>query len=311
MKAAKFFAGATLLLLTACSPKVTTHITKAYPGVIPADSVHVIELGETIPNTAQMIGRVFVADRRTSTKCEYDQVLRLAKEATGKNGGNGLAITEHLEPSRWRSPCHQISGLMLRLSDMEVDTLKVNSLQDMVDLEHLEARKRKEGRRAPANTFEGSIGYGWITSSIYDADGYSMGSKSGLEWKFSYEYTWSNNWGVGLQYSGFRTSFPGGNMTLSYIAPEWVARYRWNKLILKAGLGIGAFLYHEPFYNSAGVGAHVTVGLEYMLTNHWGVGVSLNTVNGTLPDRGDVILNDNERTGVSRINVLGGLRYYF
>ena len=79
MKAANFFAGATLLLLTACSPKVTTHITKAYPGVIPADSVHVIELGETIPNTAQMIGRVFVADRRTSTKCEYDQVLRLAR----------------------------------------------------------------------------------------------------------------------------------------------------------------------------------------------------------------------------------------
>lgn len=311
MKAANFFAGTTLLLLTACSPKVTTHITKAYPGVIPADSVHVIELGETIPNTAQMIGRVSVADRSTSINCRYDQVLRLAQEATGKNGGNGLAITDHLKPSPWGSSCHQISGLMLRLSDMEVDTLKVNSLQDMVDLDHLVARKRKEERRAPSSTFEGSIGYGWITSKLYDADGYSMGSKSGLEWKLSYEYTWSSGWGIGLQYSGFRTSFPGGNMMLSYIAPEWVARYRWNKLILKAGLGIGAFLYHEPFYNSAGVGAHVTVGLEYMLTNHWGVGVSLNTVNGTLPDRGDVILNDNERTGVSRINVLGGLRYYF
>lgn len=98
-KAHLFVAGATLLLLTACSPKVVTHISKTYPDVIPADSVHVIEPGGMVPNTAETIGRVAVVDRGFSNKCRYDQVLRLAQEATGKNGGNGLAITDHLEPS--------------------------------------------------------------------------------------------------------------------------------------------------------------------------------------------------------------------
>lgn len=312
MKTAHFFAaGATLLLLTACSPKVITHISKTYPEVIPADSVHVVELGETVPNTAETIGRVAVVDRGFSNKCRYDQVLRLAQEATGKNGGNGLAITDHLKPSFWGSSCHQISGLMLRLSDMEVDTLRVNPLQDVIDLGHVVVKEQKEKRRAPASTFEASIGYGWITSKLYDPDGKSLGSKGGLEWKLSYEYTWSSGWGIGLQYSGFKTSFPGGDMMLSYIAPEWVARYRWNKWIMKAGLGVGVFLYHEPFYNSTGVGAHVTIGMEYMIDTHWGIGVTANTVNGSLPDRSEVKLKDNERSGITRINVLGGIRYYF
>ena len=98
---------------------------------------------------------------------------------------------------------------------------------------------------------------------------------------------------------------------LSYIAPEWVARYRWDKWIMKAGLGVGVFLYHEPFYNSTGVGAHATIGMEYMIDTHWGIGVTANTVNGSLPDRSEVKLKDNERTGITRINVLGGVRYYF
>ena len=44
---------------------------------------------------AETIGRVSVVDRGTSTNCRYDQVLHLAQEATGKIGGNGLAITNH------------------------------------------------------------------------------------------------------------------------------------------------------------------------------------------------------------------------
>ena len=312
MKIANLFAaGTTLLLLTSCSPKVITHISKTYPEVIPADSVCVIELGETVPNTAETVGRVSVVDRGFSNKSRYDQVLRLAQEATGKNGGNGLAITDHLKPSFWGSSCHQISGLMLRLSDMEVDTLKVNPLQDVIDLGHVVAKEQREKRRAPSSTFEGSIGYGWITSKLYDADGNSLENKGGLEWKLSYEYTWSSGWGIGLQYSGYKTSFPGGNMMLSYIAPEWVARYRWDKWMLKAGLGVGVFLYHEPFYNSTGVGAHATISGEYMMDEHWGIGISVNTVNGTLPERSEVKLKDNERSGITRINVLGGLRYYF
>ncbi len=311
LKTVNLYGVAMLLLMTACSPKVVTHISKVYPDIIPTDSVYVIELGDKVPNTAETIGRISVVDRGTSSKCRYDQVLHLAQEATGKNGGNGLAITDHLKPSFWGSSCHQISGLMLRLSDRQVDTMKVNPVQDMIELDHVVTKERAENRRAPSSTFEGSIGYGWVTSKLYDVDGRSLGSKGGVDWKLSYEYTWSSGWGIGMQYSGFRASFPGGNMMLSYIAPEWVVRSRWDKWILKAGLGLGLFLYNEPGYHSSGLGAHATIGLEYMITNQWGVGISANTINGSLPDRSEVKLKDNERTGITRFNVLGGIRWYF
>lgn len=312
MKSTKLYAAATVLLLTACSsPKVITDIVKTYPGIIPADSVYVIELGEKVPNTAEALGRVSVVDRGNSTHCRYDQVLHLAKEATGQVGGNGLVLTDHLKPSFWGSSCHQISGLMLRLSDREVDTLSVSTVQDMIDLDKVITRKRKASRRVSPHTFEASIGYGWVDSKLYDMNGESLGFKGGLDWKLSYEYAWSSGWGVGVQYSGSRTSFEGGDMMLSYIAPELLMRARFNRWILKWGLGVGLFLYDDSYYNASGVGMHVNLGMEYMLSDHWGIGLSFNTINASLPNQEGVKLKDNERSGISRLNALGGLRYYF
>lgn len=108
LKTVNLYGVAMLLLMTACSPKVVTHISKVYPDIIPTDSVYVIELGDKVPNTAETIGRISVVDRGTSSKCRYDQVLHLAQEATGKNGGNGLVITDHLKPSFWGSSATDI-----------------------------------------------------------------------------------------------------------------------------------------------------------------------------------------------------------
>lgn len=80
-------------------------------------------------------------------------------------------------------------------------------------------------KRAPASTFEASVGYGWITSKLYDVNRRVLGKKAG--WNGSWL---TNTLGVvvweGVQYSGFKVSFPTGDMLLSYIAPEWVMRYR-------------------------------------------------------------------------------------
>lgn len=298
------------ILLASCSPKVVTDLVKTYPNPIPTDSVWVIELGDPMPNSAETIGRVSVVDRGTSTKCRYDEVVHLAREATGKAGGNGLAITDHREPSLWGSSCHQISGLMLHLSDREVDTLKVNPVQDMISLNLAVAKNERAKRRAPANTFEASVGYGWVTSKLYDLNNRSVGSKGGVEWKLGYEHIWSAGWGVGVQYSGFKATFPEGDMVLSYLAPEFAGRTKFDKWILKYGVGIGLLLYHEPFYSSAGFGTHLTLGVEYMVTKQVGLAVSANTVSASLPERDGVQLNKNERNGIGRFNLLGGLRVY-
>ena len=69
MKETKLLAVTAILLLTSCSPKVVTHIVRTYPNPVPADSVYVIEPGDTVPNTAETLGSVSVVDRGTSRKC--------------------------------------------------------------------------------------------------------------------------------------------------------------------------------------------------------------------------------------------------
>lgn len=100
-------------------------------------------------------------------------------------------------------------------------------------------------------------------------------------------------------------------MVLSYLAPEVTLRTKFNKWILKCGVGMGLFLYNEPYYSTAGFGAHVTMGLEYMLSSHVGLGVSASSIASNLPKRDGVELKKDEKSGINRINVLGGLRFYF
>lgn len=308
MKNIHLFSGVVIMLLfVSCSPKVVTVLAKTYPEVVLPDSVIVIEMGETVPNSAEAIGRVSVVDRGFSTQCKYDQVVYLAKEATGKAGGNGLVITNHMEPSFWGSSCHQISGLMLHLSNLEVDTLKANPVQDFLTVTNEERRKRM----APANTFEMSVGYGWITSRLYDYSGNSLGHKGGVEWRLGYEHVWKSGLGVGFQYSGYRAAFDEGNMVLSYLAPELVGRTKLNKWILKYGVGFGLLLYHEPNNDMTGFGGHLTIGVEYMLSKNIGLGATTSYVSGSLPNEDDMNLKENERSGINRFNLLGGLRFYF
>ena len=70
-----------------------------------------------MPETAERIGSVQVVDGGASTKCNYEQVVALAKLETAKNGGNALALMDHRKPSLLGSSCHQIAGDMLWIGD--------------------------------------------------------------------------------------------------------------------------------------------------------------------------------------------------
>ena len=76
------------ILLGSCAPKVLTHIEKKYPSRIVADDVRLYGVGQVVPETAERIGSVRVVDGGASTKCNYEQVVALAKLETAKNGGS-------------------------------------------------------------------------------------------------------------------------------------------------------------------------------------------------------------------------------
>lgn len=160
--------------LTSCAPKVITDIVKVYPVTTDPENVILYEVNDTVPNTAEVIGRVSVVDNGASMKCNYDQVLALAKKETSKNGGNALALTDHKKPSILGSSCHQIAGMMLNINDTVIDSYNPNSF-----IEAKEIRTERERRMRPTtNTIYANIGYAWITSKYYLPSGASGNPKT-------------------------------------------------------------------------------------------------------------------------------------
>lgn len=104
------------LFLGSCAPKVLTEIKSTHTPIVTAQEVHLYEVGDSVPQSAKLIGRVKVLDSGLSTQCQYDQVIALAKKETAQSGGNALALTEHRKPSIWSS-CHQIAGNMLLIDE--------------------------------------------------------------------------------------------------------------------------------------------------------------------------------------------------
>lgn len=301
-----------LLLLTACSPHVTTKVVKSYPPVVVTDSVKVYESGDVIPNSAEPIGYVSVTDAGATTKCKYDQVLWIAREETAKVGGNGFVVTEHKTPAIWGSSCHQISGTMLYINDWTIDTEAPNPIADAIEAKHIALEEKMKKRQAPANTIGLDVGIGCVYSKIYTPYR-TYNGKNGLDWKLEYNRVYRNGLGFGLQYSGFRTSFSeGGYMLLTYIAPSFIGRVKLaDAWILKYGIGIGYFGYSDSGDILSGVGLDVNIGAEYMVSKHVGLGVEVQSLSSYLSRQEGVTLGEDEHSGISRINIKGGVRFYF
>ncbi|BEG98029.1 hypothetical protein [Bacteroides sedimenti] len=316
-----------MIVVTSCNPRITTQILKSYPAIVSPDSVVVYNIGDTVPGSATTIGHVNVRDGGFTTKCKYDEVLSFAKNEVSKNGGNGLMITAHSKPSVWSS-CHQISGTMLLLDSKIInDSLLVNKHLNQFVPSKIMVNKRI----VPRNTFSASVGYAYIYSDIYnDGDGFSSAVasqlRSGTDWRFEYEHSFKSGWGVGIIYSGFRSSvsFYGGSDSFNstYIAPfvsgRWMVGDKW---MLAGKYGIGYFRHDEKASNgynmwASGVGISVDFGAEYMLTKHLGIGLSIGAVTSQLGDMKDNLGNvysstEDNANGIARITILPGFRFYF
>lgn len=71
------------LFLGSCAPKVLTEIKSTHTPIVTAQEVHLYEVGDSVPQSAKLIGRVKVLDSGLSTQCQYDQVIALAKKRNG------------------------------------------------------------------------------------------------------------------------------------------------------------------------------------------------------------------------------------
>ena len=184
--------------------KVMTDIVKTYPVSTTPENIRLYGLNDTVPNSAEVIGKVAVVDNGASTNCKYDQVLELAKKETSKYGGNALSLTEHKEPSIWGSSCHQIAGMMLYLSDTIINNYQPNSFYRG---KRDKKRERKRMRPTP-HTIYANIGYAWMTSKFYLPSGASgnLKKRPGLANR-GIRMGFESGFGCGLLYSGYRSSY--------------------------------------------------------------------------------------------------------
>ena len=304
------------LLLGSCAPKVLTHIEKKYPSRVTANDVRMYGVGQAVPETAELIGSVRVVDGGASTKCNYEQVVALAKQETAKNGGNALALTDHRKPSLLGSSCHQIAGNMLWIGDttgLEMSTAPVLSTS---------GRDDNNGTVKSAfqhNAFYASVGYAFMTNKFYLPQGASGHPKNGMDWQLGYDWVSRSGFGAGLMYSGYKSSYTYSNIDvnvgLAYVAPQFVMKQKVGRWGIEEKFGVGYFKYRESAKGTSvslsGVGYNFLFGAEYYLSDCIGIGANVGYIGGSLPKQDFIEYKEDEHSGIFRLHFDAGIRFHF
>lgn len=115
-------------LFGACSPKITTQISKSYAPLEYKEDVKVLGLNDPIPGNSEDLGTVKISDTGFTTNCGYEAVVDAAKLEARKAGGNAIKLIDHIPPSIMGSTCHRISAKILKVSDF--NSLPVISQSD-------------------------------------------------------------------------------------------------------------------------------------------------------------------------------------
>lgn len=193
-------------------------------------------------------------------------------------------------------------------------------------------------------------GWSYRTAKVADLgsaelEDYAKGLKSGFHLGAEAAYFFTDNLGCGLKYAYFRTSNEVANVTVTtpdnqvrtgvmkdainihYIAPTFNARYLLaDKLFFLGGVSLGYLRYIDnavlvsPMTLTGGtLGAGLDLGLDYMITQHFGIGANVGFIGGVLNsytlDNGtnqtEVRLEEGQKESLARLDLSVGVRWAF
>lgn len=319
-----------LCLLASCSPKVTSTMAKTYPSLPPETPVKVFYKVD-VPAGSEEIGQIRVSDTGFSTGCDSLTVINKIKNAALKAGGNAVLITEHKKPSIWGSSCHQMTAMVLNVSDFSGVTLANDNSEESPTPLIL-----SESKMLPRFNLAINGGYGWRTAKLVDGvegleKDYLKKLMSGFVWNASANYYFNDNYGLGLSYSAYSASTSLYNLKsndlITYVGPAFLMRFSQNqKWIFNMSLGIG-YIGYSSTHKSNGdnlkltggtVGFETAIGAEYKFSQNWGVGATLSTNSGllnsmTVDENGykrTIEFDKDEKEGLGQIRIAVGFRYY-
>lgn len=301
-----FYLFSIIAFFCSCSPRVITRTSTALPSTVAPLQVAVYEAGDSLPPNARAIGSVCVKDGGFAVNCGYDRVMQLAKKAASEQGGNGLYVVTHQTPNRWSSSCHQVSALILHSNDT-IDT----SLDNFRKEYHEVVNRIRPASAPPANIVSFNVGYGWITSKLYDIYGNRLkGGMGGIKWELQYEYVLRKGWSIGAHVSRFKSrDVPEGFLSLYTIAPQIGYVQRLNRWMFKVDIGMGYVSYDDHWVTRSGACFDVSVGAEYMVLPFMGIGAKAVTSASYFRNENTIFRDETE--GLGHIDLLGGVRLYF
>ena len=104
-------------LFGACSPRITTQLSKSYSPLDYKQDIKVLGLSDPVPGKTEDLGVVKIEDTGFSTNCAYEVVVDAAKTEARRVGGNAIKIIDHVPPSVMGSSCHNIIAKILLVPD--------------------------------------------------------------------------------------------------------------------------------------------------------------------------------------------------
>ena len=310
---------ASTFLFCGCSLRVLTEVRADYPAQS-AERVMVYGTDEAVPEGADTVGSIRVLDSGLTTKCRYAQVLQMAAERTAACGGNALHIDAHSQPNFW-SNCHRLNGTMLRVPERVVtattrqEIQRMEALQDEAEAARMLEKSMADEER-PRQMLRVSVGPSWITSRVYVTQTRFFKGRRAIDVYADYEYQWRKGWGLGANFAYNRASFGSyGSFTQTYLGPSLLYAYRRPRRIgMEIALGLGVGYYAElGGYTAFGMGMQSRLGVEYLFTKHFGIGLQLISFSCYYPKpkEAEIVLKENEEYRLDRVSVQLGLQYYF
>ncbi|MDR2084416.1 MAG: DUF2846 domain-containing protein [Bacteroidales bacterium] len=133
--------GICALIISSCSPKVSTSISKTYDKLNSTEPIVVFGVDDAAPSNAEILGNLKIGESGLTVNCEFESVLALATDEARKIGGNAIKLTEHNTPSALGSSCHRIKADILRIDNIETfistESSKDTSISDEYAVLHI------------------------------------------------------------------------------------------------------------------------------------------------------------------------------
>ncbi len=334
-----FLAGA----LTACSPKISTSLTKQYPPLLESTAVSVIEIGDSIPPKSEMLGRLKVGDSGFTMKCDYNTILEAAKLEARKVGGNAIEIVTHQYPGLI-STCHQITANILKvhnLSDLTNNYATLNASDTYVSRNEAYSHwrfalnggltynlgKADKSLDQQLQTYYKQLRFGTQLGAEVI---YFLNETSGIGFCYYSLATGNSLDGVTLSYGSqvVAQGVMSDDINLSFIGPMYSGRMitgrdKNNALVGNVGIGYMGYTdnvqlgtYHSKIKGGT-VGFLTSIGYDHAISKSTSLGVQLSLVSGSLwqYDQFDgtttthVKLNKDNFMSLGHIDLSVGLRF--